>query len=573
MSELPTSGAPTRRVQLALLLVITVLAMGRVLLNGWVQDDIPLALLNDRVHSWSGLWTGLTGPWWPPPNTSGLYRPVAHALLTLGWMSGGGAPWVMHAFNLLWYAVSVVAVWALARRLLPEGSAWLLAALYAVHPVHTETVAMAVNQGESLVAAGCAVAAAWWIDGMTGARSRRSTLAAVTATYLLALGLKEHALVLPALLLLLEIPGVVRGADDTSRRWRLQMIALLLVLGAGFWMARTAVLGGLVGADPADGLAGLSAPARYLTMLGAVPEWTRALLWPAHLQADYAPFEIVPWNGWTWAQTGGVLVLLTSVALLIWGRDRRPLVVFGLLWLVVALAPVSNILVTTGVIVAERTLTLPSIGILFVVMGLLPADVWERVRWRGAVAVAAATLLLLGGLRSMQRLGVWHDSERYILALDRDAPDSWHTQVAVGILALQQGDRAEGERRLRTAIGMWPGHARAYKVLAEQYRRDGLCAPAIPLYQQAIVLEPIDQYSRLALVACLLDTGRYLEAATFADQGIAGPGRSLQDAFRAARVTADSAERAHAAPGAVRLAPFAGGYTIIGTRPPRPTPR
>ncbi|HWA41385.1 MAG TPA: hypothetical protein VG712_07235, partial [Gemmatimonadales bacterium] len=274
-----------------------------------------------------------------------------------------------------------------------------------------------------------------------------------------------------------------------------------------------------------------------------------------------------------WAQTGGALAILTGAALLVWSWKRRPVVAFGLLWVVVALAPVSNILVTTGVIVAERTLTLPSVGVLIAVVGLLPADVWDRVRWRGAVAVAAATLLLLGGLRSMQRLGVWHDPERYILALDRDAPESWHTQVAVGDLALRQGLRAEGEQRLRTAIAMWPGHARAYKLLAQQYRSDGLCVPAIPLYQQAITLEPIDQYSRLALVACLLDAGRYAEAVTFADQGIAGPGRGLQEAFRAARATADSAARADAAPGSVRLAPFAGGFTTIGTRPPRPAPR
>ncbi|HTK56460.1 MAG TPA: hypothetical protein VL295_06540, partial [Gemmatimonadales bacterium] len=103
MTGIPSSSTPTPRVQWTLLVVITLLAMGRVLANGWVQDDIPLALLNDGVHHWSGLWTGFTGPWWPLPSTSGLYRPVAHALLTLGWMTGGGAPWVMHALNLLWY--------------------------------------------------------------------------------------------------------------------------------------------------------------------------------------------------------------------------------------------------------------------------------------------------------------------------------------------------------------------------------------------------------------------------------------------------------------------------------------
>ena len=307
--------------------------------------------------------------------------------------------------------------------------------------------------------------------------------------------------------------------------------------------------------------------------LGAVPEWTRALLWPAHLQADYGPFEIVPWHGWTMAQSLGTALLIGLVALMLWSWRRRPVTAFGILWTVIALAPVSNVFVTTGVIVAERTLTLPSVGLLIALVGLLPTDIWDQQRLRGAFAVAAGALLLLGGLRSMQRLGVWHDADRYVLALDRDAPDSWHTQVAVGILALQQGDRAEGEKRLRTAIGMWPHHARAYKVLATQYRTDGLCAPAIPLYLQAIVLEPIDQYSRLSLVSCLLDVGRYADAAVFADSGAAGPGRALQEAFRAARATADSAARAHAAPGTVRLAPYPGGSTTIGAAAPRPATR
>ena len=218
MTELPDPTMPGRRAQAALLFGLALLAMGRVVTNGYVQDDIPLALLNPGVHDWSGLWTGFVTPWWPPPNTSGLYRPVAHGLLTLGWMTGSGAPAVLHAWNLLWYLVAVAGVWALARRLLPEGSAWLAAALFAVHPVHTETVAMAVNQGESLVAALSAFAAAWWIDGMTGARSRRRSLVAVVGAYLLALGLKEHALVLPALLLLSEIPGVVRPAPDPAAR-------------------------------------------------------------------------------------------------------------------------------------------------------------------------------------------------------------------------------------------------------------------------------------------------------------------------------------------------------------------
>ncbi|MEP6745463.1 MAG: hypothetical protein ABJB33_08190, partial [Gemmatimonadota bacterium] len=469
---------------------------------------------------------------------------------------------------------AVLAVWALARRLLAPTPAWIAAALFAVHPVHTEAVAVAVGQGESLVTALSAGACVLWLDLRDGRRSAARTTLLLTLAFLAALGLKEHALVLPALLLLLELlaPQPAGGSRDSVRA-RHRLLAGLVVLGAAFWALRTAVLGDLAGADPADGLAGLSFGSRALTMLSVVPEWARLLIWPAHLQADYAPNEIVPFAGWTSAQTLGVAVLLIYGALLAWSLRRRRVVALGLVWIAIALAPVANIFVPTGVILAERTLMLASVGAIVTLLGLIPGGAWEIPRVRTPLAVAIGMVIILGALHSAARLGIWRDTERYILALAVDAPDSWHTHLAVGTLAFEQGDRRDGEAHLRAAIAIWPDHSRAYRVLAREYRLDGLCAPAIPLLERAVALEPIDQYARLSLVACLLDQARYREAGALAREGIAGPGRSLEEAFGAAARSADRADRLAAPRGTVRLAPFGEDQTTIGPHRPASEPR
>jgi hypothetical protein len=95
-------------------------------------------------------------------------------------------------------------------------------------------------------------------------------------------------------------------------------------------------------------------------------------------------------------------------------------------------------------------------------------------------------------------------------------------------------------------------------------RLDGRCDSAVPLLEQALALQPDDRWTRLPLVACLLDLGRYDEARTaaVADTAPDANGRALL----AAAATADSAARAHAPPHTVRLPEVPGGVTRIGSR-------
>ena len=102
--------------------------------------------------------------------------------------------------SILLYAASAVAFFWLAAMFLPVGAAWVIAALFAVHPVHVEAVAVAVNQGELIVG----LIATLWVGRYVRVRrqgdlSARSSIGFVV-TYLVACFFKENAVILPGLL-------------------------------------------------------------------------------------------------------------------------------------------------------------------------------------------------------------------------------------------------------------------------------------------------------------------------------------------------------------------------------------
>jgi hypothetical protein len=544
---------------------LAIMAMGLVLRNGWAQDDVDLILTNGAVQHLSGLWTGFVSPWWPPPWELGLYRPLARTLLTGEWLLFGGRVWGIHLTSLILYTLTVLGVWSLAADLLPSGVAWIAAALFAIHPVHVEAVALGVNQGELVVALLTTLAIRRFLAVRAGSLEARRGWAGIAGLTVAALLFKEHAVVIPLLLLAadLTLPIAGEGRPLRSRVGGYLTLALIVAL---FWSARAAVLGTFAGAPPAEGLSPDLLP-RALTMLGVVPTWARLLLFPAHLQADYAPMEIVPWAGWTSAQTMGVLLLLAWVALFVWGRRRAPAVAFAALFLAIALLPVSNILIPTGILAAERVLFLPSIGIVLLVAAASSAILPVRSAGplRLAQVTAVALLLGLGMIRCAMRLPVWHDQGSHIVAQFNDAPASYRAYVAAGTLRYEVfKDRRGGETLLRTAIAIWPSDPWPYAELADRYRQDGLCTPAEKLYQEAMLQAPEWSPLRLGALACLFHEGRWSEAATLARAPEILPADRAR--FERAAASADSAAKRGAAAGSVPFPLLPDGYTSVGPR-------
>ena len=542
-----------------LLCLLVVLAAGASIRNGFVQDDLPIIERNKPLHSASGALEATMKTYWPPPSDPALWRPLSTTAYAAEWIVGRGSVLVFRTVSILLYLLCTLLVYALALELLPAGGALVAAALFAVHPVHTEVVGISVNQAEIAVCILCLVAMRFYIRWRRQGPLTTWQNATLVALSFAGLLFKESAVVLPALLVAAELV-LFRDPPTAWQRIR-RLWPLLLAMGAGivvFVACRTLVLGGdVVGTFTAEALYGLTVGQRGLTMLGVLPEVAKLMLWPVHLQADYSPGEIISARSWGLPQSVGAAILAAFVAGIALAWKRLPVAAFGLLWFALALAPVHNVLLPTGIVLAERTLFLPSVGLTLAVaaalFALLAPEHEARVRrpLRLALLGSVVVVLCLGAWRSSIRYRGFSNQLSFWYMTMKDAPLSYRANMAIADLIYDQKNPNPSRFFFRTAIDLFPSGGIARTLLADKYRFEGNCEAAAPLYQTVIDTFPKNSVARSSLVACLLWNGEYSRARDLAQTGLAmkveGP------TYEQFLQTADSAIAAGAPPQSVRV--------------------
>jgi hypothetical protein len=415
------------------------------------MDDVYIIVWNPLVHSAQGVWRAFGGPYWPPDLGGQMYRPLPLATFALDWTVSHGHPLWFHAMNLLWHAGVAVIVTAFALRFpSPEGrgggvSTALAAGLvFAVHPVHVEAVANVVGLGELMAAAGVCLA-------VYAAIVRQDVLLSGAALLLGSLS-KENAVVAPALIAWAWIVGL--PSRPTPRRMLAFAVSWVVIAGA-YLAVRGVVLHPYARLHAiAPVFLGESAFAGRLTAIAALGDVLRLLIFPLALRADYSPAERTIVRS---LLDGRFLVGLACLAIwagllvMAWRRQRR-LEAFGLGWIAIAFLPVSNLLFSTGVLLAERTLYLPSVGLALAggaALARLPAP---------QLRVALALIVLAGGIRSALRTPVWHDDFSVTQSILEDSPQSYRGPARMG--SIYQSHR-QPERALA-----------ALRIAARTYDRD-----------------------------------------------------------------------------------------------------
>lgn len=403
---------------------------------GFALDDVPIIATNALVHRWAGLLEAFTAPYWPPAAGAAMYRPLTIASFALDWQSGQ-LVW-LHAVNVLWHAAVSVIVAVVARRWSDSTAGALVAGMvFAVHPVHVEAVANLVGRAEMLAAffALLSVYAALEYDRLAW------SLAA------LALGLlsKETAASVPALIAAGWLAGVGRRP---SRRRQLGYVAGWLVLAIIYAVVRWSVLHTYADqVQVAPVFVGVSFAATRVTAVASFADVARLLLFPLHLRVDYSPAERTLLTTPLDARfVLGALCLGLWATLIIVLRRRRPTMAFGLTWIGVALLPVANVLFLTGVLVAERTLYLPSAG-LAIALGV-------AVGHHRPLTLVAAVVVLAAGVRTALRVPVWRDSTAVLESVVRDSPRSYVAPMWTAAAALAQHRPADALRDYRVAAAI-----------------------------------------------------------------------------------------------------------------------
>jgi hypothetical protein len=289
-------------------------------------------------------------------------------------------------------------------------------------------------------------------------------------------------------------------------------------------VVRWDVIGAIGGDIPHPALDGLSAPQRALAMLGVMPDIVRLLLWPAKLYADYSPAHVQIMGTPDPTQLNGLLIVVGALVILAVAWRRSAVAAFGLLIAAIVWLPTANLVFPSGILLAERTLYLPSAGVLIAIgagVAWLESRVLRSSRSRTIAGVLFAGVLVLAMTKSVARQRVWRSSEEVFFTMVRDQPLSFRAHHVWGGVLFDRGDRIGGAREWRMAMRIFPSYHKLYQDLGGRYMQAHLCGAAIPLFNQALELGGPLPLSRAGIVACQLELAQFRDALHTARLGIA----------------------------------------------------
>jgi len=568
-STLAMSATARRRLALYLplgLCLLTLAAFLPALRNGFVNfDDPQYVYANPHVRQ------GLSAAglrWALATEVAGHWHPLTLVSHMLDVQLYGLNPEGHHLTSLLLHLANVLLLFAVLHRMTgrPLRSA-AVAALFAVHPLHVESVAWVAGRKDLLSGLFWMLALAAYLRYVRAPSAGRYLL--VAAAFAASLTAKATAVTLPAVLLLLDFwpldrwrgrsaggaPGEgpfqpplqpeppLQPQPELQLQPQVQLQPLQpepqvqpephpLSRHGALWLAAEklpllclAAAAGVIALHVAAGpvASGATAPLalRLANALTSYVAYLGKTLDPRRLAVFY-PFAAVPAAR---AVAAALLLLgITALAALgaLAGRPprRAPYLLVGWLWYLVTLAPVSGVLQAGWQGMADRYTYLPSIGLfLAAVWGAADlaglAERWRPLRrlrrgaWlvRGAAAVAAT--LVLVGLTAVTRrqCGTWVDSfTLFSHALQVEESYVAHTNVAEELRA--RGDRAASLAHYRAAVRLAPRSSQAHAALGNALRSWGQPAAALQPLRAALAIDPADERARLVLAMALDDLGR-----------------------------------------------------------------
>jgi hypothetical protein len=442
--------SPARAALFAALLAVVVYfpAAG----NRFALDDVQIVQRNEAAHSVGAAVAAFARPYWPPEHGVGQWRPMVILSFALDWqLSGGDTTW-LHAGNILLHALVTALVVLLLARFAAASAALAGGIVFAVHPVHVEAVANLVGRAELLAAAG--LLGALLCAGSV--RRRRSSGAAtwpaeagLLGCVTLALLSKEHAAIA---VVLLWLDDQARPAPEASLP--LRDYATTIVLTAIWLAARSVVDRGASFANVAPVFIRLDAAGRLATMLPVTFVVLRLLVWPWDLSYDYRPRVIDRLEQLTAVGLLGMAVLaaLLVLAVLLWRRHRRA--ALGLLIILVAWLPTSNLLFATGIALSERTLYFSTVGL--ALLAALGAEELRRRAGARMMLVLVVTVAVPLAARSWTRAPVWVSTRTLVLGALGTQPQSYAVHEAMAHALWLRGQRQDAMREYETASELFP---------------------------------------------------------------------------------------------------------------------
>ena len=437
--------------------------------------------------------------------------------------------------NAALHLANTLLLFGLLRRM--TGRTWrsaAVAALFAAHPLHVESVAWIAERKDVVSTLFGLLSLRIWV--WYAARPGAARYLAAAVCFALSLASKSMLVTLPFVMLLLDFWPLGRIA---GRRLVLEKIPLLGLSAAASLVAFFAQQGQgamtLAGQYPLS-VRAANAAAAYLAYLGKA-------VWPFRLSVMY-PHPGTALASWKWLCGAALVVLATALALGL--RRRLPWLTTGTLWFLGTLVPAIGLVQVGEQAFADRYTYVPLIGVFLAAAWGLP-PLFSSPRLRRVLAAATLAAVCAGGTLAARQILHWKDNRSLYRHALEVAPESWimRANLAGELIAAGELSEALGHQRAAArlrpelpetshnlgvvlaglnrheeaiaafgeTIRLMPHHQRADYNLGRSLKALGRLAEALPHFERGVSRNPDSADALTELGATLLGLGRLNEGA------------------------------------------------------------
>jgi Flp pilus assembly protein TadD len=505
------------------LIAITFAVFGQTLGHGFINFDDPLYVSgNSQIQSglsWQNMLWALTH----------VHSHNWHPLTTISHMLDcqlfGLKPGAHHAMNLLLHSVNAVLLFVLLATATQRiWSSAFVAAIFAIHPLHVQSVAWIAERKDVLSGLFFVLTLLAYLHyARKPALGRYLLVSILFAGGLLA---KPMLVTMPVILLLLDYWPLERSqSSEATGQERFTLVRLvaekipLFLLSLGSAVATLiAQRGGIVAT------AELPLTWRIPNAISACVIYLRQTIWPAKLALFYPHPGDLPID-----ETLGAIAILVLISTTVFiFRRRAPYLITGWFWYLVMLAPVIGLIQVGAQAHADRYMYLPQIG-LCIAITWAAVDLLRRFPFRGELlGVVAPALVVLFGWRAWIETTYWHDTERLWDRTFAVTGQNDLAHFAMGEFFLNADRLDEAISQFQVVLARHPNDPDANFQLGSAHMKKGELALAAHDFGATLKAEPSNPQAETNLANVLLAQGRLDEALSHYRNVVAREPRSAE---------------------------------------------
>jgi tetratricopeptide (TPR) repeat protein len=419
-----------------------------------------------------------------------------------------------HVVNVAIHLVNTLLVWALFATLTrARWASLVVAAVFAVHPLHVESVAWIAERKDVLSTAFALLALLAYVAYVRQRTWRR--YATVVALVALALMAKPMVVTLPLVMLLLDVWPLHRTTitnTDDAVSWlnllkeKAPLIALSLGVAAATVVAQR-------GTGAMQSLSTLPWTARVGDAIQSYVAYIGQAIWPTRLSAFY-PRD---WSPSIARIAADVAVMAVATGVVVARRARQPYLLVGWLWFVIGLAPVVGLLQSGEQAMADRFMYVPLIGLTVMVVWSV-AELSAAWPARSIVtATAALAVVATCAVLARQQVGVWRNDvtlwQHAVAVTDRN----YVAENLLGLALQEHSDTGHAIESYHASLADAPAREPDFVALVHTNIGDVLARAGRPLdaigeYQNALALNPKLADAQSDLGSTLVTVGRPADA-------------------------------------------------------------